>query len=90
MPAKKKDEAPKEPAKTEEPKADLTAAPTSPESEPEAPNFGGSVSKDGNFTLLYKDNGVVEVSPRPWEGPPALVTRKERIGELIDALKALK
>lgn len=90
MPAKKKDEAPAEPVTSEEPKADTTAAPTNADSAPAEATFGASVSKDGNFTLDHKDNGVVSISPRPWEGPPALVTRKERIGELIEALKALK
>lgn len=51
--------------------------------------FGSSVSKDDNFTITTKENGTVEVSPRPWEGPPALVTRRERIAELIKALQSL-
>lgn len=91
MPAKKTKA--EEPAET--PKADTTEAPTqaAPAEEPKAkkgPDFGPFVSKDENFTINYKDNGTVEISPRPWEGPVALVTRQERIAELVEALSKLK
>jgi hypothetical protein len=56
----------------------------------EPQGLGAEVSKDGNFTVTLKDNGVVGISPRPWEGPDAMTTRVERLDELIEALKKLK
>jgi hypothetical protein len=48
---------------------------------------GPQVSKDENFTATLLPNGALEISLRPWEGPAGLVTRPERLAELIDLLK---
>lgn len=53
------------------------------------PQAEAFVSPEGLFTINVTPAGVVEISPRPWEGPAGLVTRKERIGDLIEALKKL-
>lgn len=50
----------------------------------------GIVSAAGDFTILVKESGAVEISPRPWEGPAGLVTRKERISDLIAALQQIQ
>jgi hypothetical protein len=52
--------------------------------------LGAVVSGDGNFTVEVKENEVIAISPRPWEGPAAFVTRRERLAELIDTLEKLK